>query len=521
MLKNAVAHRPLLSILILAAFLRLIAAFMSPGYLMHDDHFWVIEAASSWADGEDYNNWMPWSQEAIGKDPQPHYTNLVYSGLHYVFFKISNFIGISNPMKLALVLRILHGLYSLIAVYLSYKITEVLSNRKSAIYVGLMMAALAWMPLLSVHQLVEMVCIPPLLASAWVLIKNRKNYFQLKTLIISGIFLGLATGLRYQVGVFGFGFVLALFSLGGAGNLLRSIKQSAILGGSAVFMFCVTQVPLDILLWSEPFAQLGAYIQYNLNESGNYPQGGPLNFIWVILALSLPPISIFLVIGYFSSFKKFSLLVLPSLAFILFHSFFPNKQERFILPALPFVIMAGIMGWEILRNRNTWLRSERIHKLGRIIMIFSITINIILLTFLTLSSKNTSEMMAMNAMRDFGDLENFIYVTTDDEAFAPRFYLGSWNKFTVADYTTNIAAQKQSHLQDSTAIYPNYIVFVGDSHLGDLITRFKREYQSLTYVAQFSPGKFDRILNYLNPHNPLRRVMVYKIDTLDIKDSNK
>ena len=280
-------------------------------------------------------------------------------------------------------------------------------------------------------------------------------------------------------------------------------------------MFSAVQLPADIILWSEPFAQLGAYIQYNATHAGNYPQGGPLNFIWVILVLSLPPISIFLLIGYFSSLRKFAFLVLPSLVFIIFHSAFPNKQERFILPAMPFVIIAGVMGWGILKEKISWLKTQRGIKLEDTLVKTSIFINILLLVGLTLSSKNTSEMKAMSAIKQMGDLESFLYVTADGESFAPRFYLGSWDSFTVADSNTDIASQKLTHMHDSTTTIPNYILFVGDTHLGELITSFKSEYPSLSYVSQFSPSRLDRTLNYFNPHNPLKRVMVYKIDSQD------
>ena len=107
---NSLKERPLLLIIILASVLRIVAAFFSEGYLMHDDHFWVVESSASWADSEDYNNWLPWSQEELGREPQPHYTNLFYSSLHYSYFKGVNAIGMENPREQALILRLLHGL---------------------------------------------------------------------------------------------------------------------------------------------------------------------------------------------------------------------------------------------------------------------------------------------------------------------------------------------------------------------------------------------------------------------------
>ena len=51
-------HRlhPLFLPLMTGLLLRPIAATFSTGYLMHDDHFLVVEAGASWAAGEDYNN---------------------------------------------------------------------------------------------------------------------------------------------------------------------------------------------------------------------------------------------------------------------------------------------------------------------------------------------------------------------------------------------------------------------------------------------------------------------------------
>ena len=73
--------RPLFVLTVIALVPRLVAAFFSQGYFAHDDHFLVIEAASSWADGFDYNNWLPWNQ---GPDPRPTGHSFFYVGLHYL-----------------------------------------------------------------------------------------------------------------------------------------------------------------------------------------------------------------------------------------------------------------------------------------------------------------------------------------------------------------------------------------------------------------------------------------------------
>ena len=502
---NSLKERPLLLILIFAATLRIVAAFFSEGYLMHDDHFWVVESSASWSDGEDYNNWMPWSQEELNKEPKPHYTNLFYASLHYLYFLGADSIGLDNPREQTLILRIIHGLLSLISVLLVYRISFKIGGLKPAILSGILMASLAWIPLLSVHQIVEVFTILPLLAFSWVLTKNEWTF---KTLLIAGIWLGIATGLRYQVGVMGLGLVAAFYVHYNDKKIWA--KSCIIIGASALLIFSLTQVPTDLYLWGEPFAQLKAYIEYNLNNSSEYPQGNTLTYFFVILACTAPPLSFFFFRDYLKSWKNYSWLVLPSLAFILFHFLFPNKQERFILPALPYIIIIGSVVWyQAVRNKS----------FSKSILAISFVINTILLIPLTLSSKNASQLKAMDLIWMQGDLDSFLYVQTDSNSYPPRFYCDNWNDYSFADKNTDVFGQRKTHCIEPEVTTPNYIVFVGNERLAEFIYSFKEHYKSMEYIGQFGPGRFDRFLNYLNPRIPIKRTMVYKIDpTLECSD---
>ena len=50
--------------------------------------------------------------------------------------------------------------------------------------------------------------------------------------------------------------------------------------------------------------------------------------------------------------KKHLLSILSLLLFIFLHSAFSNKQERFILPAIPFIIIFGAIGWQEFRQAS-------------------------------------------------------------------------------------------------------------------------------------------------------------------------
>ena len=78
-IKKSWNDQPLVIIMGLAILFRLLAAIFAKGWGMLDDHFLIIEASQSWADGFDYNSWLPGSKDNIG--PSGH--NFFYPGIHY------------------------------------------------------------------------------------------------------------------------------------------------------------------------------------------------------------------------------------------------------------------------------------------------------------------------------------------------------------------------------------------------------------------------------------------------------
>jgi hypothetical protein len=156
-------------ILWLALCLRVLSAIFSHGYGWYDDHFRVIEIAQSWVDGKNVGDFLPDAARGI---TEPREISLFYPGIHFFLFTLLNLLNVHDPQTKMLVIRILHAVYSLLVVYLGYNITKKLSDEKCARYVGLLLAALWFMPNLSIRSLPEMTCIPPLLFGCWYLMKE-------------------------------------------------------------------------------------------------------------------------------------------------------------------------------------------------------------------------------------------------------------------------------------------------------------------------------------------------------------
>ncbi len=496
------AH-PLRTVMTAALTLRLLAVFTAPGYLMHDDHFLVVEAAASWADGADYNNWLPWNMTG---EKQPHPANFAYVGTQYALFEALNAVGIDHPQSQMIVIRLVHALYSLFIVWFGFLIVRKISTERNAALAGLLLAVLAIMPNFSVRQLVEMTCIPPLLWATWVLVR-RMEAPRWQDYLIAGIGIGLATGFRFQCGVFGVGFGLALL-------FMQRWKGALMLGASSLLFFALAQIQ-DVFIWGEPFTQLRAYIDYNDANSGNYPNGPWYMYILTLIGFLVPPLSMMMLFGYFYIGRKHLLVFLPSLAFFIFHSAFPNKQERFIFPVIPYVVMLGVIGWHHLVQHSKWWK-ERISLQKSMWLMFWI-INSLALVLLTFTYGKRARVESMTYLYEQGDLQNFMIVFNESGAMPPQYYSGSWiSYYWFEPGKTDLEKHSKTicRVQDRRPM-PNYIVFYGGEQDDEEVRRFKEHYPSMRFEHTEDPGLLDQILHYLNPINSLETAYIYKVDPLD------
>jgi len=327
LIKRIWNEKPLAFILFTAFFVRLLSVIFSKGYGMHDDHFLVIEASKSWADGFDYNYWLP-DKDKPQQTPSGH--SFFYSGIHYFLFLFFKLIGITGAQSQMYVIRLLHALLSLVTVYCGYKITAKVAGEKQAKMVGLLLAFFWMMPFMSVRNLVEFVCIVPLMYATWIIIKHEDEK-RISPYIWAGVFLGIAFSIRFQTVMFAGGIGLALL-------ILKRIREAIAVGVAFLAIAASTQGITDYFIWGQPFIEFQEYVRYNIENAQAYIIQRWYMYLLLIGGVLLPPISLFLFFGFLRSWKKQLLLFLPAFIFLVFHSYFPIKQERFFFPLLPFTL---------------------------------------------------------------------------------------------------------------------------------------------------------------------------------------
>ncbi|MBC5993752.1 glycosyltransferase family 39 protein [Pontibacter cellulosilyticus] len=513
---------PLSVILIIAFVFRMLAAFFSKGYAFSDDHFDVITIAQGWLDG------LPlWLNE-----PMPPRHSMLYVLLHYGLFYTLEAMGIYSPDVKMTVVRVLHGLYSMLIVYFGYKITEHLSNKTNARLVGLMLALVWFMPFMSVRNLVEMVCIPPFMAAFYLMLRqDQEARKRLMPYFWAGTLFALSFVFRYHTVLMGAGAGLVLL-------YRKQWKESiSLLIGFAVAAMLI-QGTIDIIYFDYPFHSIVAYFLYNTEHAYGYSTGPVYRFALTILGFLVPPVSAFLVVGYSRTAKLAPALFWGGLIFFVAHSLFPNKQERFILPLLPLVMILGVTGWQdFVRTSAFWSKRR---KLLAVSWGFFWVVNILAAVGLAFTYTKKSRVAPLVYLSEKQHLDAVVLEFGNHSVKTPPlFYLNrisaDYDYYVIDDdmvwedylegrkplpeefvmvYTLNgdkTTATLDSVIQ-STPYKPDYVVVVGTDDMEERMARLNSLFPNLKLEHTVTPSLYDKVLHFLNPRvHKDEHVQIYEV----------
>jgi hypothetical protein len=476
-------------VLLAAAVVRLIAAVFSEGYIMSDDHFLAVEPVSSWVNGENYHNWFP-NEYNQTDHAQPF--SYAYYFLNFLILKLCAIVGIANPFIQAFVLRLVHGALSLWGVYLFVKLAE----RLIASVQWRMYAIWFWVfggvvTVFSVHQLVETACIPfVLLAYLYVL-----KYFErerLIALVIAALAFSVSVGMRYQ---------LVFFPLTLGMHLLWKRKWSGALLFGIFFTlgFALTQID-NLLFWHKPiYKHLLDYQSYNATHFSDYPSN-VFSYLALITYYVFPVVTgifIYAVLkkkvalqGVIQVSSKGALqgsaegasqvicIFLGTVVFIGVHLLIPNRQERFLLPAVPFVLLLML---RFVSKRNpceatsagpSARSSERPFEESWLtkLMRFSICVSAIYTVSYSFYIPKSKYLEASKALYERGDFQNVVIDNWkgEESVWLPMHYVGKFThpfsmtqKKTLDQLKQQITHQPCYDSKRLPAPAPNYLIIWG------------------------------------------------------------
>jgi hypothetical protein len=400
------------------------------------------------------------------------------------------------------VVRLFHAAWSLIIITTGYSISKKLDGEKSARITGWLLAILWLFPFLSVRNLVEYVSIPLLILGIYHIVSSSdKNKIWLWVWV--GILFGIAFNIRYQTMLF----------TGGVGLVLlfqKKWKETLFVVSGIILTIIIFQGIVDYAIWGKAFIQLIGYVNYNIHHATEYLTAPWYFYILVIIGLLIPPVSIYLAFGFFKSWKKVLIIFFPTLLYLVFHSLFPNKQERFIITMLPFFIIGGVIGWQQISK----LIDEKPHlKVWyKATLIFFLLVNFLLLIPVSVSYSKKARVEAMVYLSRYDDLTYFLIEDVNKSILRPPplFYLENWAVYTALMENDDLENFKKDKKWRNPDKQPGFVLFMETKNIEDRVAYMTSVFPELEFEIIIEPGKMDRFLHWLNPINDNQNIYIYR-----------
>ena len=494
-------------ILFLGLFFRILATIFSKGYAFTDDQFEVVELAQTILD-----KGIASTFSSIPKG-EAYLFNLIYVEIHTLIFSFCESLGWYNPEVKMLIARLIHALFSMLTIYVGYRLTERLSNRPNdAKIVGLLLAVFWVFPFMSVRNLRELACTPPMMLGCYyACAKDIKT----KQILLMAWWFTVSFILRYQI-IF-IPFVIGLWWLFNKQNWQKAIAFGIAFG----MVYMLTQGLFDTWAWGNPFASIRTYANFNVKSENIaiYPNGPWHRYIGTVSGLFLGFPFLLLLAGYFASVigedtnhrakNNRKMLFWGSILFFAFHSYYPNKQERFILPFIPFFITLGVIGFRDIYEQysvKNWLRG-----FTKFTVIWFVILNTILLFVLSVTYTKRPRVESMNYLREKGDVQNFLIQNYEFAQLEAPFYLQKHYDYFMIDTHEKMAALP-TELNSGKKIKPNYLILVGNTDLQKRIIEVKKVFPTMQHEADIEPSFVDNIAYLMNPsHNHNETFYIYKV----------
>lgn len=496
-LKNISRRLSITQVIVIGLLIRLIAVFFSPGYAFHDDHFEMPELVFKWKDGISFL----WTGSDV------HVFSLIYPGMMYLLFEACHAVGIHQPEDMMFVVRLVHALVSLLSIYYAYALTLRLTAQKdTAILVGLAMALFWIFPFMSVRNLREFFCIPFLLAGSYYIADPKAGT---RSIFLAALFFAVSFSIRLQV-------IFIPLGIGLCWLFHKSYHKKAILFAVAFgIAYMLTQGLFDFIYYGDPIASIKEYFRFNSDpvNIGIQPQGPWYQYIGTVAGVVWGFPFFILGFGYLYSLRMsfpVKILCIATLLFFAFHSYYSNKQERFILPFIPYFLILGIIGFREYTNRNA--RKPWLKKTTAVFLVWFLLFNTAGLLVLSFTYSKRSRIESMIYLRKRGDVSNIIMEGDVSLQRPPLFYLGKH-----LDTYVLAADGDLNKLQDEIAKgdkpAPNYIIMAGNHHLEERELRLKTIFPSLTAETTIQTSFVDNLAHWLNPkHNQNEDWYIYKIN---------
>ena len=476
------------AVVVAALVLRVIAVVFSQGYMAHDDHFETVEIAWSWhqqgiflEDGS-----LRWE----GKPDIGVMRSAIYNLFLLSLMKLTSAFGVITLNAHMYFDRFVHALLSLLPIFFGYRYLREETNERTAVWGAFALACHFAMPYLGVRNLVEMVAADLLMPCLYYAHRAVKAS-SARAAILAAIIGGVAIAVRPQV-------ALALVIVPVAMVIQSRRWKIAAIFSIASLCALALQGMFDIYTHGKFMGSVINYIVGNLGAPPTIP--GPwYRYLILLFALFIPPFALVFLGSVFQKHLIGRHLILWSatILFIVGHSMIVNKQERFMIPILPELIVLGCVGLFYLYT--SVYASRRRRTAIRWLIGSAVVINLILLVPFTVNFGKRGAVEPMVYLSKQSDAKHILLDATERRLFVPYSY---WNYdrsgavalFAPGDLDSAIAQGRLSRLDP-----PQYAVIFTDNGLKEHLANLRAKLGEYEPVFHGKPSLIDDFANRLNP----------------------
>ncbi|MBW1904406.1 MAG: hypothetical protein JRH14_08500 [Deltaproteobacteria bacterium] len=279
----------------------------------------------------------------------------VLPGVYAALFEVLSWMGVTGLAAFRVV-TLQNAVLSIIMVPAGYRMGAALWGRDDpdAERAGLSVAFFtAFLPALVYYTPHTLNGTPCMVALAWGyahwLEARRSKIASSRSLLLSGLFFGIAGALRFTCGLH---MLVPIIDL-----LLRYRSQAlrALVAGAALPVLIVGGV--DMLTWGWPFHSTVEHLRYNFFEGGASDHGTSPWFYYLAESLwarlgPLAPLTLWVLLG---GLRRTWLVALAVLVPTLALSALPHKEDRFLMYNWPLLAAAAGIGWLLIAR---WLRAR-------------------------------------------------------------------------------------------------------------------------------------------------------------------
>jgi hypothetical protein len=328
-LRALAARHPIATAVVAGALVRLLCACIGVGFHARDDYFHVLEPALHWLRDPSFD-WQHSDVSGAGYRSHllPRLVWLALTGL--------TSLGITEPEAQLRGLYVLCGLYSLLSLPGMARLAGDAFGPRAAAVAAWLGSLFFAMPYAGTHLLIEAMAMPPLV---WGLSLVSSRGWGRR--VAAGFLLGLACWWRLQVAsaIVGLGALLLW-------RLQQPARRAEVLGTGAALAMGVgvaflLQGAFDSWTTGTFLGPLWENLRINLNPDPGLSRSGPMAFLGLWLALTVPPATLWLAPGMWRAARRAPQVAWPFAAFVAMHLAVPHKEDRFMLPVLPLFLVLG------------------------------------------------------------------------------------------------------------------------------------------------------------------------------------